>query len=380
MLIEDGSAYIPRYLNNINTAIAACRSPSDLCLLQAKRAGYLARHSHASEARKIIRKLRDGNAGYDPRLAGWLTLSEGLVPYFESLDNTSAKGKFAKSLTMAKIAGDDELKGVAAAWLATSQYATGETRASIDSLNLALEASAPTCTDARGRALLLLGDMLYWSGDALAARHWYRESRRYAVFDGDIAMQNIILFNTANYAVWALNVEDCKTAAAQPNWKITSLEVASARNLNSALRIYNLPTLIPNMEAELKVVQRKWSEAEEIYEAIILKLGDEGLQRAIPKAFAQRAWCRVNVNNAAGASSDIANSLLHASDCEDLDDLFVMHTRLADSYRLLNDRPKSEKHSEIAANCIGLFETLQRETLSLLDPIIQRLSKEENPV
>ena len=193
-------------------------------------------------------------------------------------------------------------------------------------------------------------------------------------------MQNIILFNTANYAVWALNVEDCKTAAAQPNWKITSLEVASARNLNSALRIYNLPTLIPNMEAELKVVQRKWSEAEEIYEAIILKLGDEGLQRAIPKAFAQRAWCRVNVNNAAGASSDIANSLLHASDCEDLDDLFVMHTRLADSYRLLNDRPKSEKHSEIAANCIGLFETLQRETLSLLDPIIQRLSKEENPV
>lgn len=378
--LEDDSTFYPRYLSNINQAISNCREPRDLVLLHARRAGYYARHSLPAKAKEIIRDLKASNQAYDPHLTGWLTLSEGLIPYFELLDNVSAKAKFATSLRMGQIANNKELVGIAAAWLANSEYALGETASAIENLTLSISLTAPACSDARGRAYLLLGDMLYWTGQQELARHWYRESRKYAVLDGDIAMQNIILFNTANYAVWALNIRDCQFGATEADWKIPSLEVASAKNLNAALRIHNLPSLIPNMEAELMVVQHRWQEAEQIYSETILQVNEEGKQRSISKMLAQRAWCRANVGKPDEAADDISNAKLHAADCDDFDDLFVVHSRLCETSRIVGDSVSAEVEAKAAQDQLHSFRKHQENISQSLEPILSMLSKEaKNP-
>ena len=380
MSIDDDSVFVPRYLKNVESSMASCTNQNDLNVLMAKKAGYLARHSMADEARAIIINLRDRNKDYDPRLTGWTTLSEGFITHFENLDNQGSKSKFARSFMMGQVAQDKELTSVSAAWLANSEYALGELKSSIDHLSTSILLSLPTDGDTRGRALLLLGDMLYWCGKATLARHWYRESRKHAVRDGDIAMQNIILFNTANYAVWNLTLQDCKVPLESTEWRLVSVEVASARNLNSALRINNLPSLIPTMEAELKVAQRNWRESEEIFGKTLRQLGGEGLQRAISKMFAQRAWCRANLGDQDGTRSDIADALLQISDCEDVDDLYVLHSRVSKASALIGDSDVSDRHHRLAHECGQLFFDQQEQTYLSLTKIVSLLATEtKNP-
>ena len=380
MPIEDDSIFIPRYLKNIQYQIENCTDQDGLNVLLAKKASYLARHSVVHEARAIIRGLRDRNKNYDPLLTGWTMLSEGLIIHFESLDNQGSRSKFSRSLMMGQVAQDNALTSASAAWLANSEYALGELKSSIEHLSMSIQLSQPMDGDIRGRALLLLGDMLYWCGKPDLARHWYRESRKHAVRDGDIAMQNIILFNTANYAVWNLTLKDCRGPLEHNDWRLVSLEVASARNLNSALRINNLPSLIPTMEAELKVIQRNWSESEGIFGKTLRQLGEEGLQRAVSKMFAQRAWCRANLGDKDGARSDIADALLQISDCEDLDDLFVLHSRVSSASTLVGDSDVSNRHHHIARECGQLFFDQQEQTYASLEQILDFLASEiKNP-
>lgn len=380
MPIEDESIFVPRYLTNVESSIAACTNQDDLNVLLAKKAGYLARHSLANDAREIIKRLRDRNKSYDPRLTGWTMLSEGLIKHFENLDYQGTKSKFARSLMMGKVAQDRELTGASAVWLANAEYRLGELKSSIDHLSMSLGLSMPTDGDIRGRALLLLGDMLYWCGKPELARNWYRKSREYAVLDGDIAMQNIILFNSANCAVWDLTLRDCSTPLDSNDWRLVSLEVASARNLNSALRIKNLPLLIPTMEAELKVLQRNWKESEEMLERTLHQVGEEGRPRAISKMFAQRAWCRANLRDRNGARSDIADALLQISDCEDVDDLYVVHSRVSKASELVGDSDVSNKHNFIAREYVQLLHKQQNETYASLVQILSLLAAEtKNP-
>lgn len=377
---DDDATFIPRYLKNIEYQIANCTDQDDLNVLLAKKAGYLARHSVVHEAKSIIRGLRDRNKNYDPKLTGWTTFSEGLIIHFENLDNQGSRSKFARSLMMGKVAQDNELTSASAAWLANSEFALGELKSSIKHLSMSIQLSLPMDGDIRGRALLLLGDMLYWCGKPEMARHWYRESRKHAVRDGDIAMQNIILFNTANYAVWNLTLQDCRGPLNSNDWRLVSLEVASARNLNFALRINNLPSLIPTMEAELRVIQRSWRDSEDIFGKTLRQLGEDGLQRAVSKMFAQRAWCRANLRDTNGARSDIADALLQISDCEDLDDLYVLHSRVSSASAVVGDSDVSDRHHHIARECGQLFFDQQERTYASLAQILGLLASEtKNP-
>lgn len=380
MSADDDSSFFPRYLKNINQAIANCLDQGDLNVLLAKKAGYLARHSLAEQAKSIISDLRKRNQTYDPRLTGWTVLSEGLALHYEYLDNLGSKGKFSRALMTGKVAKDTNLTSIAAAWLANSEYALNEINSAVDHLEQSFRLSNSENGDARGRAMLLLGDMLYWCGKPKSARHWYRESRKYAVHDGDIAMQNIIFFNTANYAVWALTLQDCRAPLASESWRHVALEVASAKNLNFALGIENLPSLIPTMEAELKVVQRSWHQSENIFCETIHNLGDEGQQRSISKMFAQRAWCRVNLGNMDGAKSDIADALLQISDCGDLDDLLVLHSRISQSAVLIGDADMANRHQRISRECEQLFSNQQEKIYGSIVPILDYLASEtKNP-
>lgn len=380
MPIDDGSIFIPRYLLNIERQISQCVSSEDSKCLIAKKAGYLARHSQMKEAKSIINDLRKTNQNFDPKLTGWISLSEGMVYHFESLNSFQAKNKFQKALAMAAVADDQELEATSAAWLANSEFSLGEIDATITNLEICFRKSLRQNTDALGRASLLLGDLLNWSGKPADAREFYKKSRAHAVKDGDIAMQNVMFFNSAAYAISHLTLSDCQSPVNEAAWRFIQLELESARNFNAALRIYGLPTMIATLDAELKVVQRKWSEANTIICETLPQISEEGQQRIAPKLFAQRAWCRINLADRVGARNDISNAMLHIDDCREQDDLCVLHARIASTEKMLGEHGNATKHENISRALQLTFTAQQAATFEKLSPLLKIVSENtKNP-
>lgn len=380
MPIDDGSVFIPRYLLNIERQISQCVSSDELDRLLARKAGHLARHSRTVEAKYIIHELRKVNQNFDPRLTGWISLSEGMIHHFENLNGSLTKEKFQKALMMGHAANDRELEAVSAAWLANSEFSLGEIDASIAHLKICFEKSSERDTDALGRALLLLGDLLNWTGKPDIARAYYKLSRIHAVKDGDIAMQNVMFFNSAAYAIAHLTFSDCEEPVNESAWRFIQIELESARNFNAALKISNLATMIPTLDAELKIIQKKWHEANIILCDTLPHIGDEGQKRLAPKLFAQRAWCRINLGDRLGARNDISNAMLHIEDCCEQDDLCVLHARIAWTEKLLGEHANAAKHQQLFDALKITFSAQQVATLDKLNPLLNIASiKAKNP-
>lgn len=376
MPLDDGNFFIPRYLLNIERQISTCASAEKVKLLVARKAGYLARHSQIREAKSIISSLRKGNQNFNPKLTGWITLSEGMIHHFESLNSTLAKEKFQKALVMGAAANDSELEAISAAWVANSEFALGEINQAIQHLEFSLTKASISNTDALGRALLLLGDLLNWVGKPDIARNYYKQSRAHAVTDGDIAMQNVMFFNSAAYAIAHLTLSDCQAPVEEAAWRFIQIELASARNFNAALRISGLTTMIPTLEAELKIVQQKWGEANMILCETLPQISDEGQQRTASKLFAQRAWCKIHLGDQVGARNDVSNAMLHIEDCRDLDDLYVLHSRIAATEKLLGEIQNATRHESLACNHKLKFLAQQVATLDSLAPLLKKMSSE----
>lgn len=380
MIDKEVEQFTTRSLLNLDDQIKFCSNSSERFVLFAKKAGNLARLSNLADARDLVSELRHINREYEPRLSAWIIFAEGLIQHFSDLDNAKAKDKFHRAFLVSQLANDRELAGVSAAWMAHCELVAGKMSDAATHIKKAFEWSDPDCGEARGRASMVLADALNWAGDINAARHWYKQARIHAVRDGDIAMQNVMLFNGAAFGVSHLTLKDCLAPLDSNEWKRVSMEAASATNLNSALGIESLQTLVPMMQAELLIVQRKWQEALAILDANISEYLLEGQKRLLPKMLAQRAWCKANQGNFEQAMRDAQEAINSVDDCADLDDLAVLHFRISGVGRLATDAVIEVRHRMIAMDYMNMFRRQQAEILELLRPILESLTTEtKNP-
>lgn len=364
-----------RSIRNLDIAIAQCQDSERRLVLFAKKAGCLARHSFMAEAQGTIRELRLINSEYDPQLSGWIIFAEGLVEHFHTLDNSKSKEKFSRSLLLGQMAKDNELIGAASAWMAFCEMIAGDIQAAIDHVVTAFECSAPDFGEARGRASMVLADTYNWAGDTKAAKAWYKEARNHAIRDGDIAMQNVMLFNFATFNVANLTLADCVTPVKTGDLGHIHLEVASANNLNAALGIQTLSSLGPTMLAELNVVQRKWQEAIVLFNSNIEKIANDGQARIVPKLVAQRAWCKANSGDLTGARDDIRLAMSKITDCSDVDDLAVLHFRAAATGKILEDQALEIEHEQQAVAFIEKYRAQQDAIKKILETAMPRLTR-----
>lgn len=362
-----------RSIQNLDIEIAQCKNNEKRLLLFAKKAGCLARHAYIAEAKSTLKELRLLNSEYDPKLSGWIIFAEGLVEHFDRLDNTKSKNKFARALLLGQMANDTELAGAASAWMAFCEMIAGDIQAAIDHVIAAFEWSSPNSGEARGRASMVLADTFNWAGDTKAAKTWYKEARNHAIRDGDIAMQNVMLFNLAAFNVANLTFADCVTPAKSEDLGYIHLEVSSANNLNAALGIQTLSSLGPTMLAELNVVQRKWQDAITLFNSNIEEIEKDGQARIVPKLIAQRAWCKANFGDLAGAREDVDLAMSKIADCSDVDDLAVLHSRIAAAGKLLGDKVIESENSKLAFEFIAKFREQQGITKGILDAAMPRL-------
>lgn len=193
-------------------------------------------------------------------------------------------------------------------------------------------------------------------------------------------MQNVMFFNSAAYAIAHLTFSDCEEPVNESAWRFIQIELESARNFNAALKISNLATMIPTLDAELKIIQKKWHEANIILCDTLPHIGDEGQKRLAPKLFAQRAWCRINLGDRLGARNDISNAMLHIEDCCEQDDLCVLHARIAWTEKLLGEHANAAKHQQLFDALKITFSAQQVATLDKLNPLLNIASiKAKNP-
>ena len=359
MLTGKPSDFTPRSLIYIENKIQSCERKEERLILLAKKAGCLARNTRIAEAKTLTKVLQTANIGHDPKLSGWLLLAEGLIEHFGSLNNSKSQLKFNRAFSISKIALDRELTSVAAAWLAHCELVSGEIKSTVAYLVIAFESESPENGDARGRASMVLADTLNWAGRNDLARIWYKKARQHAVQDGDIAMQNVMIFNTAAFGVAGLTMRDCQEILTPQDWRFISLEVASSRNLHSALGVDALASTVSNMQAELFVVQKKWLEALTLFNENITQAPDEGQQRVLSKLLSQRAWCRANLGDSLGAESDIKATQLYISDCADLDDIAILNFRISAAAELIGDSITATTHKKIAMEYFDRFKQQQ---------------------
>ena len=369
-----------RSLQKIDEQLQACQCNDTRLILLARKAGTLARHSYLVEAQALVSELRPKNLGFDPQLSGWILLAEGLIEHFANLNNAKAKDKFNRAFLVSQIANERELAGTCAAWIAHCEFVSGRIVATGVHILKAFEWSEADEGEARARGSMVIADAFNAIEDFESARQWFRLARNHAVREGDIAMQNVMLFNISAYGVGHLNLDDCISVVNSAEVKRIATEVSSAANLNSALGGSSLSSLIPMLKAELQVVQREWVTAIDAFGRYLPVFALEGQSRLISRIIAQRAWCNANINNFSAAKADIEASLDSVNDCVDQDDLAVLYFRLSGTAAILGDDGKKTCYRTLAETHLARFRAHQIEISAMLHDVIKKIDpRTKNP-
>lgn len=345
--------FTARIIENLDKQIGLAQSDSERNLLYARKSFVLARHSLVAPARDLIRELRRINANYqDTRLSAWVMFAEGVIEYSDSMHLPKSKDRTFRAYLIAQVVNDPALAGTAAAWLAFFTWIEGKYSESRDYLAKAFQWTPKGETEARSRANMVFGMAFYFGGQLERARHWMQLARNQAVNSGDIAMQNIILFNSAAFQTTQVCLLDCVGKLEAKELQFAVMSSQSAGNLNTALGISNQPSMVPVQRAELLTVQQKWEEALSLFDAHIESSVLEGQAQWAGKFYAHRAWCGANLGDYASCRRDIEMALNEANQPRDPDDLAILHYRIAACGDMLKDEELKAFHRAMADRCL----------------------------
>lgn len=376
--MENKSAqpFVARIISNIDARIRVASSRSERNILFAQKAFVLARHSQIPEARETVRELRQINSQYeDPKLSAWIMFAEGVIEYSDTMDVAKSKDRIFRSHLVGQVVNDPTLAGTSAAWMAQFNLVERKIPETRDYLIKAFSWTKVDDNEARSRACMVLGIAFLFASEPEKGRHWMQKARNHAVASGDIAMQNIILYNSAACQTSDLVLLDCTSIVDPSKLQFAVMSAQSSGNLNTALGISNQPSMVPVQRAELFTVERKWSEAIEIFNAHIAPSEVQGQARLVAKFYAQRAWCKANLEDFDGCRSDLQYALRDGNQSSDSDDLAVVHFRVAACARLMQDEELYTFHQAMAEKCLENFKAYQATLNTCISELADTLVK-----
>lgn len=362
-----------RNILRLDAEIAAATTLNERQLLLARKAGALARLSMLQQASHIVHELRTQNGDFEPQLGSWIMFAEGLIEHFSSLGD-QAFDRFRRAYAIATAIGDDELAATSSAWIANAALMNGNVRAIAAPLTQAFSLAERWNNEALGRASLVIADALSWAGEFERSRHWYQKARSFAVEEGDIAMQSVILFNAAAFRVANLVSLDCHGDIDRDAVSLASMSVDSVAALDLGVGIDALGTMVPLLRAEVRSVERQWSDAIALFEANLSAAATHGQARLIAKHRAELAYCFAKAGNLERAFSELSSSLEGKGGCTDPDDLFVLHSRAASVFGELGRAREAEDHRQRADLKLEEFREFQDGLRAAIHPIIEQVA------
>lgn len=362
--------YLGRGMEALDRQLLTAQDPHKRRLIHVQRATLFARLVRTAESKALITQLRAENKDYEPRLSSWIMYAEGLIAHFDSLDTARAMSWFRRAHAIAVACGDSELRAICAAWMADSDFRSANIQSSIAHALDAFQWSTPSSHEARGRACLILADLLSWADLTKDAKDWYRRSRQHAVQLGDIGMQSVILYNSVSFRTAAMVLADCYETVDVAGVLALRREITSVSNLDAGLSIGKLTSLVPALQAELSTVLREWHSGIAGLESVLGRTRADGQSRLHAKYAAQLAWCKANIGDVGGAQAAFQMALEGVDECEDLDDLAVVYSRLAASSKLTGELTSATTLYERGNRCMSAFlEARSKLNSSMLEAV-----------
>lgn len=361
--------YTSRVINDLDNQIRASTCNANRNVLFARKAFTLARFSLVQEANDIIRDLRQINTTFETRLSAWIMFAEGVIEHSAHLDIAKAKDRVIRAHLVGQVANDPTLAGTSAAWLAFFCFQQSKYLEAKEYMEKAFSWTKNEDREGRARACMVMGMGFLYSGETNKGKAWMQLARDNAVKSGDIAMQNIIFYNSSAYQTAQLTLLDCTTGVSPDEIKFALMSAQSASNFNTALGIANQISMLPIQRAELLTIEKKWQEAADIFDKFIDKAKVDGQSAVVPKYIAQRAWCRANLGDSIASKLDIAQANALSGQCPDPDDLAVLHLRLSACAELLGDAVLASNERELGDKHLLSYREQQAVVMAYFDEV-----------
>jgi hypothetical protein len=262
-------------------------------------------------------------------------------------------------------ANDLKLRANSAAWLGAAEYGIRNIEAAVKYSAEALGIEG--CEHgAMARAFVVVGDCFNFAGEESKSRQSYSSAREHAIADHDISMQSVVIYNSAAFRVCRISLEDAFSLVLSQSPDDVELSLSSSENLDKGLSNTSLWPLILLLKAQLRVVQRDWVGAIEIFDNILPKAilrGEHGWQCRLRADF---AYCQANLMNLDAASKSMERLESEISESFAIDDLAATYARLALTAKTIGDMARYEVSMKIANKYHGAFLGEQAKILQLL--------------
>jgi tetratricopeptide (TPR) repeat protein len=255
-------------VNQLTRDLAVTVDPDQRAELSARIACNLARLGRFDRARQIIEELRrEYGDGRNGRVTVWIMLAEGLIHLYGEL-SPLALDRITRAQVLGTAMRYPTLVALASAWKAHIEFETSKFDAMTSSLRTALSQADESNHDAHARIAIVLSNSFMICGDRAQAQRWFLRGREHALAIGDQASVEALLYNHAIFGFAWLRAASCISQIAPSEFVSLRSEMRSARNLQDLTGIVALKNHIYLWDARLLVVEEKFSEAIDIFQAV----------------------------------------------------------------------------------------------------------------
>lgn len=357
---------VSRIEARLESQIASAASDFDADCRRAELAAYRARLGRFEQAREQAAALRGRyRARPNATISSWLHLLDGLTSHF-SKTGSPARDSFLRARALSLAAGLTRIQALSAAWLAHLDYL----RLDVPSMALhsreALRIAANDDHAARARAGLVLAQAFHLASRIDVATHWYESVRRHAMAEDDQATLGALMHNMSWLRAQQIRVSEWKNHAPTADEQHALLGAQSTANLDLMTGTTSLAALVPMLRAQIFTAGGHYAEALALYESDLEAALGQGMQRLQADLVADRAWCRAQLGQHAGALADADAAERCIDPKGQFDDRALAHRRLAQVHAALGDAANARRHDALAQQAWTGHVAVQRHILEAL--------------
>ena len=290
-------------LEMLAIAVNGASNPVSRAEASAKLGVCLAQLGRCEEAKEILDRLRaEYPSGSVPRITIRTMMLDGVIPYYDNLEDSS--DRLRRACALATAAGISDLTAEAHVWIAHLGFNFERYAEFGRSIEYALTAFSCLDNSHRARACLLIADGLQYIGERLRANEWYSLARALSRRVHDHALMVAIEYNRLGMGLSRIRVEWAISAMTGPavarNWL---LEIESVRGLHAGFRARALNELLDLCDAYAHEARGQYRIAADLLDRLRLSgnVGRTGVSESLLELELQ--WCRVMADDCVGQDS-----------------------------------------------------------------------------
>jgi len=179
-------------------------------------------------------------------------------------------------------------------------------------------------------------------------------------------MISAMLHNVAAFRANEVRIADAFGSPIPAEARRAQMEAESTANYDMGIGTTSMALLIPLMKAQLLASESRFGEALEIFNNVLEQSSPENLEGRKACFYADRAWCRLKLNQASLALADVDLACHHAAGPAASDDLVAAHARIAEILDQLGQRERSIEHKNLSMTFLHRHLDAQAELLGQL--------------